>query len=220
MKEIKKYQNYMQIQEIERKRIARELHDTSLQNLTNITYKIELAQMYLDKDVVISKLQLVEINKEIREIIDCIRETILDLRPMVIDDLGFKESVEQFIENKIINNGININYEIEQIYLENNDDMLNLYRVIQECITNSIKHSNSNKITLIIKNNIENISIEIFDNGIGFDYNNINKNRNSHFGLQIINERIQFLNGKFEIESKINNGTKIFISIPKNKEKT
>ena len=91
--------NIVKHQEIDRQRIANDLHDTSLQTLAHLTHQIELASLYIDKDTVRAKLELAEVNKELREVIDEIRATIFDLRPMTFDDIGLKEAIERDIAN-------------------------------------------------------------------------------------------------------------------------
>lgn len=213
--ELENYYYYKQIQEIERNRIANELHDTSLQNLTHLTHKIELAGLYLDKDIIKTKLELAEINKELKNIINDIRGTIFDLRPMTFDDLGLKETIERYCENISIQSDLNVVYDIDEIKLEDNDRMLDIYRIIQECISNVIKHAKAKKLTIDLKNESCKIIILISDDGIGYNYeSNVEKN---HFGLKIVKERIQFLNGDYTVSSIQNKGTTVKIEIPKNK---
>ena len=84
-------------QELERKRIASELHDTSLQDLTHIIYQIELSELYIDLDPTKAKLELEDISNQLRKVIQDIRNTIFDLRPMSFDDLGLEEAINQYI---------------------------------------------------------------------------------------------------------------------------
>ena len=89
---------YLDIQEKDRQRIARDLHDTSLQNLAHLIHRIELSSMYIDKDPIQAKLELASVNKNMKVIIEDIRNTIFDLRPMSFDDLGFADMLEDFLQ--------------------------------------------------------------------------------------------------------------------------
>lgn len=82
--------NIISIQEEERQRIARDLHDASLQNLAHLVHKIELGSLYIDKDPIQAKLELAAVSKNLKEIIEDIRNTIYDLRPMTFDVLVLK----------------------------------------------------------------------------------------------------------------------------------
>ena len=85
------------VQEEERQRIARDLHDTSLQNLTHLIHKIELSSLYIDKDPIQAKLELSIVEKSLRKTIEEIRNIIYDLRPMSFDDLGLKNALLQLL---------------------------------------------------------------------------------------------------------------------------
>ena len=87
----------LDIQEKERQRIARELHDSSVQNLTHLIHMIELSSMFIDQDPIRAKLELASCSKNLKSVIDEIRETIFNLRPMSFDDLGFKQSIDDLI---------------------------------------------------------------------------------------------------------------------------
>ena len=91
----------LNIQEEDRQRIARDLHDSSLQNLTHLLHKIELCSLYIDEDSVKAKLELSVVNKVLRETIDEMRNIVYDLRPMTFDDLGLKAAFERLLEDII-----------------------------------------------------------------------------------------------------------------------
>ena len=204
------------IQEKERQRISRDLHDSSLQNLTHSIHKLELASLYIDKDPIQAKLEIAEISKDIKGVIEEIRNTIFDLRPMQFDDLGLKESVEQLIEKIRKDNSINIKCDIDDNISSNDKNiLLTIFRIIQECINNAIKHSNGSLIELKIKNKDDYFDIVISDNGEGFDVNEIfTEKAKRHFGLMILEERVNILNGTINIESEIEKGTKVHVQLP------
>lgn len=206
----------LEIQEKERQRIARDLHDSSLQNLTHIIHKLELASLYIDKDPVQAKLEIATISKGIKDVIEEMRSTIFDLRPMQFDDLGLKESVEQLVEKIKRENSLNIKCNIdENINLENKDILMAIYRIIQECINNAVKHSNGNLIEISVKKNDDCFDIHISDNGEGFNVDEIfNEKAKRHFGLMILEERVNILHGTIVIDSEIEKGTKVHVQLP------
>ena len=204
------------IQEKERQRISRDLHDSSLQNLTHTIHKLELASLYIDKDPIQAKLEIAEISKDIKAVIEEIRNTIFDLRPMQFDDLGLKESVEQLIQKIKKDSSIDIKCDIdENINCNDKNILLTIFRIIQECINNAIKHSNGSLIDLKIKNIDDRFDIIISDNGEGFNVNEIlSEKAKRHFGLMILEERVNILNGTINIESEIEKGTKVHVHLP------
>ena len=204
------------IQERERQRISRDLHDSSLQNLTHTIHKLELASLYIDKDPIQAKLEIAEISKDIKGVIEEIRNTIFDLRPMQFDDLGLKDSVEQLVEKIKKDSSIDIKCDIDDNIKSNDKNvLLTIFRIIQECINNAIKHSNGSLIELKIKNVDGCFDIIISDDGEGFNVNEVfSEKAKRHFGLMILEERVNILNGTINIESEIEKGTKVHVQLP------
>ena len=199
-------------QEIEKQRIARELHDSPIQVLTNCIHKVELCNKVIDIDPIRAKLELEILSNTIRSTINEMRSIIFDLRPMAFDDLGFEITLERIITQ--IRNDCKMNIDIEYSGIKrkiNSITGLTVIRLIQEACNNSVKHSMGKNINISFAYKEENISISIKDDGKGFD---LSKESNG-FGLSIMRERVYLLEGKFNIRSN-NNGTEINISLPIN----
>lgn len=219
----------LDIQEKERVRIARELHDSSLQNLTHLIHTLELSSLFIDQDPIRAKLELSACSQNLKQIIDEIRDTIFNLRPMSFDDLGFEQCIENFIDvlrqqfkdYEIIFNIDDVSMDLEDTDQKNTFDLflVTVYRIIQEAMTNSLKHSNGNTVELYIQKSEKELLIKIIDNGEGFvldrEMVSADENKdNKHFGISIMRERIYLLGGKLEIDSKPGQGTLVFISVP------
>jgi len=202
----------LSMQEEDRKRIARDLHDTSLQNLTHLIHQIELSGLYIDEDPIRAKLELSVVNKRLKEIIDEIRNTIFDLRPMTFDDLGLKAALERLIESFNEDKKYEIELDIDNVSCETNLILVTIYRIVQECLNNIVKHADATKICLSCKCKENICYISISDNGKGFikemDYGK------NHFGIFCMKERIRLLRGKIHFDSVPEKGTSILISIP------
>lgn len=213
------------VQEKERIRIARELHDSSLQNLTHLIHVLELSSMFIDQDPIRAKLELASCTQSLKQTIAEIRDTIFNLRPMSFDDLGFKQCIENYIDNmrQQFKNCL-IEYEVDDIKVDLSDShlkekynlfLVTVYRIIQEAITNSLKHSDADKLQLYIKEKEDRYLVRIIDNGKGFSMEMIAENSDKHFGISIMRERVFLLNGTIEIDTEIGEGTKIEIEFPK-----
>lgn len=208
----------LEIQEKERQRIARDLHDSSLQILTHLVHKAELTSLYIDQDSIKAKLELATIEKNLRKVIEDIRNNIFDLRPMSFEDLGLKETIEKMLillnqdkQFKIVTDIENIKFNISSS--KKDIFLITIYRIIQECVQNSIKHSKGDEIRVSLKDKKKYYEIIIFDNGIGFDINEAAK-KDKHFGLSVIKERVFLLNGRITINTQNQNGCLIKIEIP------
>lgn len=212
------------VQEKERQRIARELHDSTVQNLTHLIHRIELSSMFIDQDTVRSKLELESCIKILKTSIEEIRETIFNLRPMSFDDLGFKQCIENLIANIKLNYRnciVELNvFDLDQYdWKIKNKKSINLflvtvYRIIQEAISNIIKHSEADKIILEIKCIDANCIINIKDNGKGFSVEDTLEQNEKHFGLSDMQDRVNILNGSIDIISECGQGTELKIEIP------
>lgn len=212
------------VQEKERQRIARELHDSTVQNLTHLIHRIELSSMFIDQDTVRSKLELESCIKILKTSIEEIRETIFNLRPMSFDDLGFKQCIENLIANLKLNYrncDVELNiFDLDQYdWKIKNKKSINLflvtvYRIIQEAISNIIKHSEADKIILDIKCIDTNCVIYIKDNGKGFSVEDTLEQNEKHFGLSDMQDRVNILNGSIDIISECGKGTELKIEIP------
>lgn len=213
-KELKKNLAVINIQEEDRQRIARDLHDTSLQNLAHVIHKIELAGMFIDKDPVKAKLELAVIKKDLKAIIDDIRNTIFNLRPMTFDDLGLKAALERLLLEFNDKRNYQIQVDIDEISCETQLILVTLYRVVQECFSNIKKHSEADKVIFLCKQKQDMISIDIEDNGKGFSEDEVEKKNDKHFGISVMSERVNLIEGKIVIHSKIGAGTKVHIEVP------
>lgn len=204
----------LNIQEEDRQRIARDLHDTSLQNLAHLIHKIELSSLYIDQDAIKAKLELSVVNNVLKKTIDEIRNIIFDLRPMTFDDLGIKAALERLFTNFNENKKYIIETDIENVSCENNLILVSIYRVVQECLNNIHKHADAEKIYFSCKNFTDKCVIVIKDDGKGFNLDKTPKEK--HFGLSLMEERVRLINGRIKISSKEKKGTCIQIEVPLN----
>ncbi len=203
----------LNIQEQDRQRIARDLHDTSLQNLAHLVHKIELSSMYIDTDPFQAKLELELIRKRLRETIDEIRNIVYDLRPMTFDDLGLKVALERLVLKLENECSCEIISDIDDIICENNLVLVSIFRLAQEAFVNFYKHADAEKLFFSCKSIKGKCIMDIVDNGKGFCSENPDDGKN-HFGLELMRERVALLDGNIDINSELNKGTSIHIEIP------
>lgn len=210
--------NILSIQEQDRKRIARDLHDSTVQNLTGLIHKCELCSRLVDMDTVRTKLELSTMSNTLKSVISEIREIIYNLKPMSLDDLGLLTTVERFVNQLMMSHDIKINVthndEIEDILPV---IKISIFRIIQEACINVIKHADAKSIDINITYNEQNIEVSIADDGKGFDAEN-RKDQvapdYSGYGLSIMKERVYLLSGTMKIKSAINKGTIVTITVP------
>jgi PAS domain S-box-containing protein len=201
------------VQENERKRIARELHDGLGQVLTAIKFKVENALQQEAEDQNISQEKSLEtVIPMIRESIEEVRRIQMDLRPSTIDDLGILATIGWFTrEFQKVYSHIQIEKQLDLQEAEvPNPLKIILYRITQEALNNIAKHSKADRVRLSLKKKEDGIELVVEDNGSGFDINNFKKG----FGISSMRERTELSGGAFEIRSTPQKGTVIRASWP------
>lgn len=198
----------LRMQEAERKRIAEKLHDDTIQDIVCLSQKLELAMLYMDKDIVQAKLELALAKKQIKSIIEEVRDTIYDLRPMIFDDIGYDAAFER-LHDKLDEKGYDVHFDVDNVSMRDGITAISVYHIVNEACQNIMKHSQATKVFVFVKHNGDKINITIADNGIGFN----DKKDGKHFGLSFMKERVKLLSGEMEIISN-ERGTSIHIVIP------
>jgi two-component system sensor histidine kinase DegS len=208
----------LEIQENERQRISRELHDSTVQNLTSLVHKVELCSKLVEMDPIRCKLELITMGKTLREIINETRQMIYNLRPMSFDDIGLDVTIEHALEKLESCEAKKIDFSVEGEPYEIKQVIgITLLRIIQEACSNAIKHANASYIKVVLNYQPGQILLTVKDDGDGFDVEKFNgsvKKDNSGFGLTMMKERIYLLAGDISIESKEKEGTKISVKVP------
>lgn len=185
--------------EDERKRIASDLHDSVSNELVSLRHAIENNEGQL-------KLKIDFILEEVRNI-------SRNISPTLFDKIGLKSSIEQLIERIQSQHNFFISSEIDYEGNLDNIKELQLYRIIQEAITNILKHAAAAAGKITISEDEKFVNVEIKDNGKGFDVEKMLEKGNC-FGLLNITERTKYLNGTVDFQSN-ELGTIIQLSIPK-----
>lgn len=205
-------------QEEERKRMAREIHDGPAQTLANLVLRTEIAErMLMKQEFQLVQEELMELKSQVRSGLEEIRKIIFNLRPMALDDLGLVPTLRKFVQDFEEKTKIRAVFETAGRELRMPSAMeAAVYRLVQEAFSNALKHASPTYVSLEIKFYPKRILITIQDNGVGFDVEQTmaRSKKNSHYGLIGMNERVELLNGKMDIQSARGQGTKISISIP------
>ena len=205
----------MEMLETERKRIVYELHDTSLQNIAHLVHMIELASLYICKNPARATMEWKSVRKGLHNVIEDIRSTICNLSHMKFDDMGLKATFERLLDFLNADKDYIMDVEIDDVSCETDDYFcITLYRVVQECLLNIKKHSQATRVLFHCRKTEQQYEILIQVNGKGFTMEEAEDKANSHFGLALIHEGVNLLNGTIHVSSAIGRGTTIDIKIP------
>ncbi|MBZ5752653.1 histidine kinase [Metabacillus rhizolycopersici] len=201
------------IEEKQRSNLAKDLHDSVLQDLVSLKRQCEIALVDVNVDSTQLKKQLSEMSSSMTKIIKTTRETCQELRPQLLYDLGLVKALNKLVlqYQDIVDFDIRLNTGNFIVNLDI-DTQLNIYRIVQELLTNAQKHSKASQVLIILVCIKDKIVLHYEDNGIGFDYSDQNDKTES-MGLSGISERVKALKGSININTSIGNGVKIDVEI-------
>jgi signal transduction histidine kinase len=199
----------IQTQEVERKRIAQDLHDDISSKLNVVSLNAHLLNTNN-----LSEVEKDEITNNIidftKNALESSRRISHDLLPPVLDKFGLNAGIEELVaeynSTKSIKVTLNNQLSFENLPLDN---QLNIFRILQELLNNSVRHGKATEANILFKRaNNKNVCM-FSDNGIGFDSTIVQANG---IGMKNIESRVEFLNGQLEVSSKINEGIKVYFN--------
>ncbi|WP_407966260.1 two-component sensor histidine kinase DegS [Bacillus velezensis] len=209
----------IEAQEEERKRVSREIHDGPAQMLANVMMRSELIErIFRDRGTEDGFQEIRNLRQNVRNALYEVRRIIYDLRPMALDDLGLIPTLRKYLYTTEEYNGkVKIHFQCigdtENQRLAPQFEVA-LFRLAQEAVTNALKHSESEEITVKVEVTADFVVLIIKDNGKGFDIKDAKQKKNKSFGLLGMKERVDLLEGTITIDSKIGLGTFIMIKVP------
>ncbi|KQU18694.1 PAS domain S-box protein [Bacillus sp. Leaf13] len=192
------------VQEDERKRLSRELHDGIGQNLYSHLITINRLQTEMSHPL------LDQMRDEATEIIEELRHLSWELRPSVLDDLGLFPAIRSYLVRFSEHHHIKIHFDCYLNCRLNTNKEITIYRVIQEALTNIRKYAQTEEATVTIREIDDEIRVVIEDKGKGFDLEKVTRG----VGLFSMEERAKAAGGNLSLHSVEEKGTKVFLEIP------
>lgn len=205
------------VQEEERKRIARELHDDSAQALTALLMTLEAAETTLPPEFEQLRERLGRIKLLTVRALGEIRRLILDLRPASLDDLGLVAAIRWYAENYLENLGIKVNIDAASFRVRLPAEIETaLFRIVQEAINNIAKHARASYVKIRIELVDSRVIATVEDDGQGFNVESALGTQNSLRGLGLLGmqERVELLGGSISVRSEVGKGTTISVAVP------
>lgn len=201
-------------QEEERTRLARELHDDTIQAVIALKQRVQLAQKSIKEQN--GRQSLKELETLSEQTIENLRRLTRALRPIYLEDLGLVTALEMLAREISQNNKLSVDLnKTGQERRLSREVELSLYRIAQEALNNVVKHAKAERAELKIAFDDSTVQMEVSDNGSGFITPNSPTEfaPNGHFGLLGIHERADLIGAKLEIESALGRGTKIKVRL-------
>lgn len=201
-------------QEQERKRFAKDLHDSMGQQLSAIKFYLSTLNSFSEvqenrrfNDILSKSVSVLD------NVITELRNVCFNLMPRTLENFGLVYAITELCRKIEFEKILEFDFVVSENFPELEKTLeIALFRIIQEFINNSIKHGKATKIIMELKSEDNNIHIYLRDNGKGFDFNNVDYMQG--MGLKNIKSRVQSYNGEITIESTLGTGTKFKITIP------
>ncbi|HEV8662950.1 MAG TPA: GAF domain-containing protein [Candidatus Methylomirabilis sp.] len=209
-------QRLITAQEEERRRIARELHDEIGQLLTSLL--LELQGLESLESLEQAKSRTARLRALVAKTLEELQRQVVALRPSILDDLGLIPALERCVEGYEATSGLRIDFVAQRLqgillppHLETT-----LYRIVQEALTNVIKHSRARAASVLLKHRGQAVIAVVEDEGVGFDAAAVQRARGAAKGLGLVSmkERAALVGGRLTIESEAGKGTTIVAEIP------
>lgn len=203
-------------QEEERKRIARDLHDDTVQSLIAIGQRIELCRASLD-DPEEARAQLTDVRHMVTETIQSVRHFSRELRPLALEDLGLVPALQLLVNDLARADSLEAELEVDGQPQGLAPDLeVAIYRIVQEALQNVRKHAHASEIRVRAEFTDEGVAVAVRDDGVGFIVppSPTDLASQGNFGLMGIEERAQLFGGKLEIHSQPGDGTEIKVTLP------
>ena len=200
----------VEAQELERRRLARELHDQTGQELTSVLLGLKTVEEAEGSDA--QREALKAVRQQVVETLHDVRRLAVELRPKALDDFGLTAALERLAHTFTDQTGLTVDLEArlggERLP---SDIETALYRMVQEGLTNIVKHAQASSVSIVLTNARPAITALIEDNGRGFDTDAAREG----MGLDGMRERLGLVGGKLKIESRPGAGTTLVAEVPK-----
>lgn len=206
----------LHVQEEERKRISRELHDEITQTLVGISVHLETLAQGATINPKELKKKITQTQRLVEKSVDIAHQFARRLRPTMLDDLGLIPALRSLMKNFMKETGIRVSLSaFEEVEKLSTAKRTVLYRVAQEALNNVARHAQATKVEVSIQRLPKALLMQIKDNGQSFDVERaLQPGKNKRLGLIGMRERLEMVNGQFAIESAPGKGTTIQAQIP------
>jgi signal transduction histidine kinase len=199
----------VEAQELERRRLARELHDQTGQELTSVLLGLKALEDAPDPDA--QRQALENVRRQVLETLHDVRRLAVELRPKALDDFGLVPAVERLAQSFIEQTGLMLDVEAQLSEGRFSSELETaLYRMVQEALTNIVKHAQARHVSIVLSSGRGVISALIEDDGRGFDVDAAREG----MGLDGMRERLGLIGGKLTIESRPGGGTTLIAKVP------
>lgn len=203
-------------QENERRRIARELHDDTIQGLIDLSRRLDALATSVEGIPEPATERLEQIHQRIEDLLQSVRRFSRDLRPSVLDDLGLLPALEGLLA-ELRADGLSAELEISGTPRRLSAEVEpELFRIVQEALNNIKRHSRASEVLITVEFRSGRVRVTIQDDGIGFELLGSTGDfaATGRFGLLGMEERVQLLRGRFQVLTRAGKGAIVVVDVP------
>ena len=199
--------------EEERQRIARELHDDTAQSLAALVLRLQMARRSEDPEK--REQMLRDLHEEIHRASDGVRRILRGLRPPLLEESGLVAAVRAHVKSALAESPLELSFEAAEVdHFLTPDARLAVYRIVQEAVSNIIRHAKSTRISITLIEQDGVVRLDIADDGVGFDPERAEPIEGRGLGLLGLMERAAIIGGVARVESSPGEGTRVSVRIP------
>ncbi|MDB5196486.1 MAG: hypothetical protein JWP88_857 [Flaviaesturariibacter sp.] len=195
--------------EKERARMAYDLHDELGPALVAVKFKMTSFDLIDEED----KEEMIRTQQHINMIITRVREIAFDLMPQLLLRTGLEGAVTELVNSLNKQKVIEVRLRLEQLPSLPEQKTINIYRILQEVVHNTLKHAKAKRLLISLKQEKTYVLLSTRDDGIGFDYNQ-RLSAADGIGLRSLKSRVEIMNGQLFVESRKHKGTSYIFQIP------
>ena len=206
----------IEAQERERMRLSRQIHDGPAQSLTNLVLQAEICERLFDVDPERARAELANLKDAVTSTFQKVKGFILNLRPMMLDDLGLVPTLRRYVDSFSENTGVDTELTVtgQELRFASHKEVT-VFRLIQELLNNAVEYGRATNIQIHLDLGDELVRASVEDNGSGFELTDTLTSPDvERLGLATMRERIEMLGGQINFDSKPGRGTKVSFELP------
>ena len=207
----------IEAQERERQRLSQQMHDGPAQSLTNLILQAEICERLFDADAERARAELVNLKNAVAATFQGIKALILNLRPMMLDDLGVVPTLRRYVDSFSDNSGVLTSLVVtgkERRLVPHKE--VTIFRLVQELLNNAVRYSRASSVQISLDVGDELVRVAVEDNGSGFELTDgtLASPDADRLGLATMRERVEMLGGQIHFDSGLGRGTRVSFELP------
>jgi two-component system sensor histidine kinase DegS len=206
----------IEAQERERQRLSRQMHDGPAQSLTNLILQAEICERLFDTQPERARSELANLTGAVAATFQTVKGFILNLRPMMLDDLGVVPTLRRYVDSFSDNSGVLTHLTVmgKERRLASHKEVT-IFRIVQELLNNAVEHGHASSVQINLDIGDELVRVSVEDNGSGFELTDTLASPDAdRLGLATMRERVEMLGGQIRFDSGLGRGTKVSFELP------